>query len=320
MKKLLILMLISISLYANIIVDIYRQNGVDGVESYIKEQLQNKNYWNEQLKNLNIEYGYYENLDSLLVANKKAKELFIYDTSNKGLKLLSKYENVIVGANGDKYKEGDLKTPLGVYTIKRRFIPSDQFYGPLAFSLSYPNTYDKVQGKNGHGIWIHGSPIDGTDRDPMSKGCIVLDNHTISLLDQNLKYKNSIILVSENGMKKVKKSELSIILSELFKWKEAWRKSNINTYLDFYDENFKRYDGVKKKNFSFIKKQIFSRKQKKEIIFKNINISPYSNAQGKKLYKIAFYEIYNSKRYKFRGNKELYIELNKESFKILSER
>ena len=38
--------------------------------------------------------------------------------------------------------------------------------GQLAFVLSYPNTYDKVQGKNGHGIWIHGSPLDGRQRRP----------------------------------------------------------------------------------------------------------------------------------------------------------
>ena len=320
MKRLLILVLMSVGLYANTAVDMYRQNGIDAVEKYIKKQLQSKSYWDEYLKDHNLEYGYYENLDSLLVASKKNKELTIFQSDSKKLNKLAKYEGVIVGADGDKFKEGDLKTPLGVYTIRRRFTPSDQFYGPLAFVLSYPNTYDKVRGKNGHGIWIHGSPLDGSKRDPMSKGCIVLDNNTIGLLDSNLKHKNSIILVSENGMQKVKKGEISTILSELFKWKAAWRKSDINTYLDFYDKNFKRHDGLRKKNFSAMKKQIFSRKQKKEIVFKNINISPYSNIEGKRLFKVAFYEIYKSKRYKFRGNKELYIELNGKSFKILSER
>ena len=118
-------------------------------------------------------------------------------------------------------KEGDLKTPLGVYTIRKRFTPQDPFYGPLAFSLSYPNTYDKVRGKDGHGIWIHGSPLDGSDRDPMSKGCIVLDNDTIQLLDKKIEHKNSIILVHENGMEQVQKNEISTILSNLFKWKNA---------------------------------------------------------------------------------------------------
>ncbi len=320
MKKLLILLLVSMSLYANIVVDIYRQNGIGAVESYIKEQLQSKSYWDEQLKKSDIRYGYYENLDSLLIANKKAKELTIYKSEKSSLELLAKYENVIVGADGDKFKEGDLKTPLGVYNLRKRFTPKDQFYGPLAFVLSYPNTYDKVQGKDGHGIWIHGSPLDGSSRNPMSKGCIVLDNDTIKLLDKNLKHKKSIILVSEEGMQKVEKSEISIILSELFKWKSAWRKSDVDTYLDFYSESFKRYDGMKKRNFSRMKKTIFSRKQKKKIIFKNINISPYPNESGRRLFKVAFYEIYKSKSYKFKGNKELFIELKDNKFSIISEK
>lgn len=320
MKKLLILVCISMSLYASSAVDIYRQNGLEGVEKYIKQQLQSKSFWDKHLKDHDLRYGYYENLDSLLVTSKKAKELSIYQVNSKNLKLLAKYEDVIVGENGDKFKEGDLKTPLGVYTIRKRFRPQDQFYGPLAFSLSYPNTYDKVRGKDGHGIWIHGSPIDGSDRDPMSKGCIVLDNDTIELLDKNIKHKNSIILVNENGMKQVNRNEISAILSSLFKWKNAWAQSDINTYLSFYDKDFKRYDRVKKKNFAKMKKRIFAKKQKKEIVFKNINISPYASEEGKRLFKIAFYEIYKTNSYNFRGNKELYVELNNNSFKILSEK
>jgi len=320
MKKIFLLLFIVISLYANTVVDIYRQDGIDAVETYIKEQLQSKEYWNKELKDVDLRYGYYENLDSLLIANKKSKELTIYQIKNMNLELLEKYENVIVGADGDKFKEGDLKTPLGVYSLRKRFTPKDPFYGPLAFVLSYPNTYDRVQGKNGHGIWIHGSPLDGSDRNPMSKGCIVLDNDTIGLLDKNIKYKKSIILVSEDGMKKIKKSEISTILSELFRWKNAWKNSDIETYLNFYDDNFKRYDGMKKRSFSYMKKTIFARKQKKEIIFKDINISPYPNENGKRLFKITFYEKYKSKRYTFKGNKELFIELIDNSFRILTER
>lgn len=307
-------------IFANPIVDIYRDGGIEAVEQYINKQLITKNYWEEALKNKDTSLGYYENLDSLLIANKEKKELSIYRAKDNNIKLLSAYENVIVGADGDKQKEGDLKTPLGVYDINKRFTPSDQFYGPLAFSLSYPNTYDKVQGKDGHGIWIHGSPLDGSSRDSMSKGCIVLDNKTIGLLDKNIESKNSITIVSENGIKQINKDQISILLSELFKWKGAWKESDINRYLDFYSEDFKRYDGLKKKNFSHMKKSIFSRNQKKEIIFKDINISPYPNEDGKELFKISFYEIYKSNSYKFSGNKELFVELKNEKFLILSEK
>jgi len=322
MRYIFVLVLLSFSLFANSIVDIYRDSGIKAVEAYIQKQLESKKYWDEKLQNLDLQFGYYEKLDSLLIANKKAKELTIYSNRDNKLELLAKYGGVIVGADGDKAKEGDLKTPLGVYTLRRRFAPDDPFYGPLAFVMSYPNTYDKVQGKDGHGIWIHGSPIDGSARDPMSKGCIVLDNDTLILLDEKLQNKssNSIVIVSENGMKDVEKSEIAILLSELFRWQRTWRDNDIEEYLDFYDKDFKRYDGMSRKDFSKRKRNLFSRNQKKEIVFSNINISPYPDESGKRLFKIAFHQKFTTKTYKFRGNKELFVELIGDSFKIITER
>ena len=314
------LILLQSFLFANPVVDLYRTEGIKAVQQYIQEQLQSKSYWEEALKNKDVSYGYYENLSSLLVANKKKKKLSVYNVQNGNLELLINYKDVIVGADGDKFKEGDLKTPLGVYEITRKFIPSDQFYGPLAFPLSYPNTYDKVQGKDGHGIWIHGSPLDGSPRDKQSKGCIVLDNSSIELLDKNIKPKKSITIVSEQDIHSVNVSEISTILSEFFQWKMAWQKNNLEKYLSFYSKDFKRFDGMRKRKFTAMKKTIFARNQKKDIVFKNINISPYPNNEGRNLFKIAFYEIYKTKRYKFRGNKELYIELHDANFTILSER
>lgn len=319
MIRLIAIVFFQVFLVANPVVDLYRDSGLVAVEKYIQKQLQTKSYWDEKFKTKDVSYGYYENLDSLLIANKEKKQLKVYENKKDDFKLVNSYD-VIVGANGDKKVEGDLKTPLGVYDITKRFVPSEPFYGPLAYALSYPNTYDKVQGKNGYGIWIHGSPLDGTPRDPMSKGCIVLNNDTIELLDKNIEPQSTIAIVGENGVSKVDKGELSTILSELFKWKKAWKDNDTDTYLSFYDDNFLRYDGMKKKKFSFNKKSIFERGQDKEIDFRNINISPYPNDENKKLFKIAFYEVYKSGTYNFKGNKELFVEINDKSFLILSEK
>lgn len=320
MKRVVLLVVLSTFLFSNSVVELYRKSGIKAVESYIQEKLQDKNYWKEYLKDVDVTFGYYENIKFLLIANKEKKELGIYKAENNLVELITTYKNVIVGANGDKQKEGDLKTPLGVYEITQKFTPPDPFYGPLAFVLSYPNTYDKVQGKNGYGIWIHGSPLDGSPRDPMSKGCIVLDNDTIELLDKTINPKKSIVIVSETKTPEVSKDEISLILSELFKWKSFWKENRLNEYLNFYAPDFKRFDKMGKKQFARMKKMIFSKKQSKSIVFKDINISPYPNEEGKKLFKIAFYEIYKSKTYKFRGNKELFIELKNDTFSILSEK
>lgn len=320
MKRVLAILFLQTCLFASNVVDIYRDSGIKAVEEHIQKQLQSKSYWDEYLKNIDVSLGYYENLDSLIIANKKSKKLSVYRNTDQSMKFVTSYSDVIVGADGDKQEEGDLKTPLGVYDIRQKFTPPDPFYGPLAFVLSYPNTFDKVKGKNGYGIWIHGSPLDGSERDPMSKGCIVLDNQTIKLFDKNINHKKSVTIVSEDGLEKVTKKDVSIILSNLFLWKESWKKSDVKKYLSYYDDDFRRYDGMKKKNFSRMKKIIFSRKQSKKIIFQNINISPYPNTENKKLFKIAFYEIYKASNYKFNGNKELFVELKDDSIFILSEK
>ncbi|MDD3324379.1 MAG: L,D-transpeptidase family protein [Sulfurospirillaceae bacterium] len=283
------------------------------------KEAQSKDFWSKYLKDKNVQYGYYENLNTLLICEKEKKRLEVYKNGEDGIKFV-KAHDVIVGKNGDKLKEGDLKTPVGVYEITRRFKPSDQFYGPLAFSLSYPNVYDKLRGKNGNGIWIHGSPLDGGPRGESSKGCIVMDNPIITSLDTEIDPKSALTIIGEDEIPKTSKESLAIILSEFYKWQHAWKGHDANKYLAFYSDNFIRFDGMKKSDFSKMKKRIFSKKEKKEIKFKDVNISPYPSLDGRKLFKISFYEIYKSNSFKYNGEKELYVELKKDKLLILAER
>lgn len=319
MLKAFFLLLMTSYIYANTIVDIYLDSGIGAVEKYIQTQLESKSYWADRLKEKDVSLGYYEKLDTLLVANKKTKKLEVFNNADTKLTHVTTYD-VIVGKNGDKKEEGDLKTPLGVYEITKRFTPSDQFYGPLAYVLSYPNTKDKVEGKNGYGIWIHGSPLDGSERDPMSKGCIVMDNDTINLLDTNLKSDSAITLVGEDEIQKTTTEEISIILANLYRWKNVWEVNNLTEYLAFYSDDFKRYNGMGKKAFSKMKQYVFANDSDKTIKLENINISPYPNEENKKIFKIAFYEYYNAKRHKYQGNKELYVLLENDKFSILVEK
>jgi hypothetical protein len=61
------------------------------------------------------------------------------------------------------------------------------FYGTGAFPINYPNEWDKRQGRNGHGIWLHGTPSDTFSRPPKaSDGCVVLSNVDLDSLAKNL--------------------------------------------------------------------------------------------------------------------------------------
>lgn len=96
---------------------------------------------------------------------------------------------VSLGRNGvDKWVEGDARTPLGVYHITSRLQGRslDPFYGPGALTLDYPNALDRLEGRTGHGIWLHGSAPDVAPRPARdTDGCVVLHNDALlALLDQ----------------------------------------------------------------------------------------------------------------------------------------
>ncbi|MEF2229386.1 MAG: L,D-transpeptidase family protein [Pseudodesulfovibrio sp.] len=77
-------------------------------------------------------------------------------------------------SEGDKLVEGDLRTPEGVYFVGdriRRKLDWD-LYGDLAFALNYPNPVDRIEGKTGGGIWIHGRGKEFLPRDTL--GCVAL--------------------------------------------------------------------------------------------------------------------------------------------------
>ncbi|MCP4971055.1 MAG: L,D-transpeptidase family protein [Arcobacter sp.] len=300
------------------LVDVYRSKGLDAVKAQLEKELTKKDYWQQYLEDKKVDYGYYESKKFLILAQKGAKELSLFKIDKSDYDLVLK-DNVIFGEKeGDKQLEGDLKTPEGVYDLTKKLTKLDQFYGPLALVTSYPNTFDKTLNKKGHGIWIHGMPFD-KNREGYTKGCIALDNPRLKELDKNIEYNKSILLISNDNFKKASKDEISIILSSIFKWREAWKNSDIDEYLKFYSKSFKRYDGMTINQFKKYKSTIFSRKEKKKIEFSDINISPYPNSLNKQMFKVEMHEKYKTKYYSFIGKKELFLEIKNNKIKILAE-
>ena len=317
--KILFLLIFSTFLFADII-DTYRYYGIEKIIDKIEKNLQSEKYWLNRLKNINVKYGYFENPTFILFCNKLTRTLNVNIYKNGKIINLKTFNNIIVGKLGDKQKEGDLRTPIGNYTLIDKLIPKNTFYGPLAFVTSYPNLYDKLHKKNGYGIWIHGKPLDG-ERGDVSKGCIVLNNNEIKYLDKLINYKKTILEITQNPLY-AKKEDIAKILALIYKWRYAWKNSNLENYLSFYSKNFKRYNGMNFEEFKKYKEKIFNSKkgQKIKIFFKNIQITPYQNIKNLPIYKIEMDEEYFSPTYIFKGKKELYLQKFKDNFKIIIEK
>ncbi|WP_279038891.1 L,D-transpeptidase family protein [Campylobacter helveticus] len=310
------------SLCASDLVKIYLNDGLDAVGAAIEKELGNKDFWLEELGDKNLTLGYYDKDVVIVKTNKNDKILKVHSYTNGKIKKEFEQKEVITGLMGDKEKEGDLKTPIGFYELGAKFNPGDQYYGPFAFATSYPNLLDKVQGKTGGGIWIHGYPLDGTRLDEFkTRGCIALFNDKLEDFAKVVAGKKVYVLTEEKDSVKAKKDEIASLMADLFAWKYAWTESDVNAYLDFYDEEeFKRFDKSTFSQFASMKRVIFSRKEHKIIKFSDISISPYPNLEDEKMYRISFYEDYYTKNYQFRGNKILYVKLDKKGkMKILAE-
>lgn len=131
-----------------------------------------------------------------VVVDASRSRVFLYQ-NDKGVPRFVKDFYVTIGKLGaDKLKEGDQRTPLGVYFVTgmmpraeldRTYGAQADLYGVGAWPISYPNELDRDQGKTGHGIWLHGSPADTYSRPPLaSNGCVVLTNPDMTELSHYL--------------------------------------------------------------------------------------------------------------------------------------
>ena len=303
---------------SNILTD-YRIHGIQNIEKHMDKELAKKEYWKQYLKQISTPFGYLESYQNILKCDKEKSILYVYKKDANNTWIETREYSAYTGKNrGNKFKEGDLRTPVGIYNITKKISNVDSFYGPLALVTSYPNTYDKYNGKNGHGIWIHGLPTD-QERDKFTKGCIAIQNKSIKCLDKHIDITKTLLIIDEKSIKStVSKDDLATLLANLYAWRYAWLYNNLNDYLNFYSTKFVRFDGKIYNAFKSYKTRIFKKQESKKIIFFNLNVIAYPNT--KDIYQISFTEYYKSSSFEFSGDKILIVKLTANSMKILTEK
>lgn len=143
-----------------------------------------------------------------------------------------------------KERAGDQKTPIGVYHVTSS-LPRKKlsdFYGNGAFPINYPNEWDRRQGRNGHGIWLHGTPSDTYSRPPRaSDGCVVLSNSDLDALATHLQIGLTPVIISE-GVEWLSveqwKTERRSFLQALDTWRADWESLDTDRYLGHYSPGF----------------------------------------------------------------------------------
>ena len=265
-----------------------------------------------------------QNIDNLIYVDTNKSRLYLFEIRDHALiKIFDEYASI--GKNGSgKNFEGDKKTPLGVYTLGEKITqPLSDFYGEGAFPIDYPNVYDKLLNKTGHGIWIHGTPKDTYSRAPKSSdGCIVISNENFNALESILKNKQTKVILSKLSYDQYFNAENNIdkhnnFMSYFESWISNWTLKNYSEYIAFYDANAK-YNSKVFEIWSSKKKKVFENTNDIQIAIDNLTIIDYPEEEEHVKY-VEFTQTYNSDLLKQTSQKkQIWRKFNNE-WKIISE-
>lgn len=190
-----------------------------------------------------------EDQKNVLVVDTTRSRLYVYENQGGDLKYVSDYyiSQGRLGAN--KTKSGDQRTPIGVYYINNR-IPGPKlpdFYGTGALPLSYPNEWDKRNGRSGYGIWLHGTPSDNFSRPPLSSdGCVVLANPDLQSLYSTAEVGKTVVVISQHVQfvnKDALIKERDAASAMLEQWSQSLEDADAEKVLSYYSPEFRSAQG-----------------------------------------------------------------------------
>lgn len=240
----------------------------------------------------------------LIAVDKKQQQLFLLERHSP-LKLAGKFACTTGKKPGDKFVEGDLKTPEGVYFVVTRLASGLNFekYGYEAYTLNYPNPVDKLRRKTGYGIWIHGRGAPITPN--LTEGCVSLNNSDLDMLGKNLTPGTPVTLAAGVNVSSAPSPEEQAAIDALHRktygWAKAWA-SKSKTLFDFYDpEAYSLAQGERFSNFKAQKERVF-----KKVSWIDIKIRNVQALQGPGYWVTWFQQDYKASNLSAKGVRRLY--------------
>ena len=183
-----------------------------------------------------------------LVVDSLRSRLYVYENVGGIPHFVADYY-VTLGKNGmEKTREGDQKTPVGVYHVTAN-LPRQKltdFYGAGAYPINYPNAWDKRLGRNGHGIWLHGTPSDTYSRPPRaSDGCIVLANADLEAVGRTVQIGLTPVIIADEiewAEAATLDAERKALAAAFESWRSDWESRDAERYLGHYAARFNSGD------------------------------------------------------------------------------
>jgi len=181
----------------------------------------------------------------VIVVDSRRSRLYLFENAGGKPQLVGDYY-VTLGKNGmEKTREGDQKTPVGVYFVTAN-LPRQKlsdFYGAGAYPISYPNEWDRRMGRNGHGIWLHGVPSALYSRPPRSSdGCIVLANPDLESVGRTVQVGLTPVIIADEiewSDASALEAERKSLAAAVEQWRADWESRDTGRYLSHYSARFR---------------------------------------------------------------------------------
>jgi murein L,D-transpeptidase YafK len=228
---------------------------------------------------------------------------------------------ISLGKNGvEKRREGDQKTPVGVYTIVSAKQKLPEFYGPGAFPISYPNEWDKLHKRNGYGIWLHGTPPETYSRPPWATdGCVALTNDDLRRLSRYVDVGRTPVVIGE-GVEWVAperwQESRREFLAAFEQWRADWESLDVDRYLDHYSPRF-RSDGKDFASWRAHKRKVGSGKSWVKVGVSDMSV--FGLPAGEGMFVVTFAQDYRSSNLSNRTVKRQYWERDQGRWRVVFE-
>jgi murein L,D-transpeptidase YafK len=257
---------------------------------------------------------------AIVVDTEKAR-LYLYRNDDGQPRFVADYYTTHGKQGSEKIRQGDRKTPVGVYHVTSR-IPADaldKFYGDGAFPLNYPSEWDKRQGRDGSGIWLHGTPPDTYSRPPRaSDGCIILANADLVAVARNLQLGLTPVIIS-NSIEWLSyedwQSERIALNQKIEEWRTDWETRDYERFFKHYAKDFKA-GGQTMKHFAQLKNRNAGKEQIKVVLS---NLSVFRNPGKEQMVAVTFDQDFRSNSVSSQTKKSQYWIREDGTWKIIYE-
>jgi len=236
--------------------------------------------------------------------------VFTVSANRQGIPHLLHDYYISSGKNGArKDREGDQRTPVGVYFVTGRLSPQKlpDRYGAGAFPINYPNVWDRRSGKTGSGIWVHGVPSDTYSRPPLaSDGCVALSNTDLLALEPFLDIGQTPVVIAEDVAwidPQQWRQQQERFTELLENWRQDWQSLDTARYLRHYSKAFNA-QGKNYQAWAQYKQRVNAHKASLQVALSEVSVFHYPGESG--VVVTTFQQNYRSNNFRDQVKKRQY--------------